>query len=73
MANLDDKAGHLAHSEDVESARFSKDIIQQRRESVKHGDRALAIVGDQRVELTEEDVSMTRMLFYPMRLIKPAE
>jgi hypothetical protein len=58
MANLDDKTAHLAHSEDVESGRLSKDIIQQqRRESVKHGDRALAIVGDDRVELTEEDVS----------------
>ncbi|KEF62469.1 uncharacterized protein A1O9_00441 [Exophiala aquamarina CBS 119918] len=55
MANLDDKAAHLAHSEDVESGRPSKDNIQQRRESVKHGDRALAILGDDRVELTEED------------------
>lgn len=57
MANLDDKASHLAHSEDVESGHLSKDSIQQRRESVKHGDRALAIVGDERVEVTEEDVS----------------
>lgn len=58
MANLDDKASHMAHSEDVESGRLSKDHFQQRKESVKHGDRALAIVGEGRVELTEEDVSI---------------
>lgn len=58
MANLDDKANHMAHSEDVESGRLSKDHFQQRRESVKHGDRALAIVGEGRIELTEEDVSI---------------
>lgn len=57
MANLDHKTAQLAHSEDVESGRLSKDNIEQRRESVKHGDRALAIVGEDRVELTEEDVS----------------
>ena len=56
MANLDDETAHLAHSEDVESGHHPKDI-QQRRESVKHGDRALALLGDERVELTEEDVS----------------
>jgi hypothetical protein len=27
-----------------------------RQESIKHGDRALAIIGDGRVQLTEEDV-----------------
>lgn len=27
-----------------------------RRESVKHGDRALALIGDERVFLSEEDV-----------------
>ncbi|KAL2410373.1 putative transporter [Exophiala dermatitidis] len=57
MASLDDKTAPMAHNEDVESARRpSKDSISQNRKaSVKHGDRALAIVGDQRIELTEED------------------
>lgn len=54
MANPDDKTSHMAHSEDVESARYSKDEI--RRASYKHGDRALAILGEDRVEVTEEDV-----------------
>ena len=45
----------MAHSEDVESGPHSKDDIM-RRESVKHGDRALDLVGDQRVELTDADV-----------------
>lgn len=58
MASLDDKTAPMAHNEDIESARNpSKDSISQdRKASVKHGDRALAIVGDQRIELTEEDV-----------------
>ncbi|KIW28356.1 uncharacterized protein PV07_08028 [Cladophialophora immunda] len=54
MATFDDKTVREAHAEDVESGRASKDITE-RRASLKHADRALAIVGDQRVELTEED------------------
>ncbi|KIX01113.1 uncharacterized protein Z518_10179 [Rhinocladiella mackenziei CBS 650.93] len=54
MAALDEKTVRMAHDEDVESGPVSKEIVE-RRVSVKHGDRALAIVGDQRVELTEED------------------
>ena len=56
MATLDDKTVRMAHSEDVESGRPSKDMTE-RKASLKHADRALAIVGDQRVELTDEDVS----------------
>jgi hypothetical protein len=48
----------MAHAEDVESGRQSKDIIE-RRVSLKHADRALAIVGDERVELSEEDVRLS--------------
>ncbi|KIW74935.1 hypothetical protein Z517_11706 [Fonsecaea pedrosoi CBS 271.37] len=55
MTTFDDKTLREAHAEDVESGRLSKDIITERRASLKHADRALAIVGDQRVELTEED------------------
>ncbi|KAJ9611639.1 hypothetical protein H2200_004823 [Cladophialophora chaetospira] len=54
MANFDDKTVKMAHAEDVESGRVSKDVID-RRASLKHADRALAIVGDQRVELSDED------------------
>lgn len=57
MAKMDDKAAGMAHSEDVESGHFSKDDLQ-RRESLRHGDRALALVGEGRVDLTEEDVSI---------------
>ena len=60
MAALDDKTVKMAHAEDVESGRASKDIID-RRASLKHADRALAIVGDERVELTEEDVSLPEL------------
>ncbi|EXJ89770.1 hypothetical protein A1O3_02837 [Capronia epimyces CBS 606.96] len=59
MASLDEKPMHMAHDEDIESARparLSQDaIFQNRNASLKHGDRALALVGDERVELTEED------------------
>ena len=56
MAASDDKTSQMAHAEDVESGLTPKHIID-RRISVQHGDRALAIVGDQRIDLTEEDVS----------------
>ena len=59
MAAFDDKSGQMAHAEDVESRGMSKDVID-RRASLKHGDPALAIVGDERVELTDEDVSSLR-------------
>jgi hypothetical protein len=58
MAAFDDKTEKMAHAEDVESGRQSKDIID-RRVSLKHADRALAIVGDERVELSEEDVRLS--------------
>ena len=57
MATLDDKTVRMAHAEDAESGRQSKDVVE-RRASLKHADRALAIVGDERVELTDEDVKL---------------
>ena len=56
MAMPGDKTLQMAHAEDVESGHYPKDGANH-RQSTKHGDRALAIVGDQRVELTDEDVS----------------
>lgn len=56
MATPDDKIKPMAHDEDVESGRPSKDTVAR-----VHGDRALAIVGSGRVELSEEDVSLTRL------------
>lgn len=68
MANIDDKRIDMAHSEDVESARYSKDDI--RRASFKHGDRALAFVGESRIEVSEEDVCLsTRFLRRNLSLI----
>ncbi len=42
----------MAHDEDVETGRPIIEIVDK-----KHGDRALSIVGTDRVDLTEEDVS----------------
>ena len=52
MATSDDKTRPMAHKEDVEPARPPKDVVER-----AHGDRALAIIGSGRIELTEEDVS----------------
>jgi hypothetical protein len=54
-----DKRDHMEHSEDVENA--FKASEGRRRSSLtagdlKHADRALQFIGDERVELTEEDV-----------------
>lgn len=35
---------------------------RRRQSSTKHGDRALAIIGDDRISLTEEDVRCKRFL-----------
>ena len=43
---------YIHESEDAVHARHSID----RRESIKHGDLALTLIGDERVFLTEEDV-----------------
>lgn len=59
MAIHNEKTLDMAHAEDIESA-TSKDVME-RRASLMHGDRALAIVGDERVELTEEDVRSTAL------------
>ncbi|KAJ9494189.1 hypothetical protein LTR99_010847 [Exophiala xenobiotica] len=50
MAMLDDKRTPMAHDEDVETGRPVVEIVDK-----KHADRALAIVGTGRVDLTEED------------------
>ncbi|EXJ95665.1 hypothetical protein A1O1_00787 [Capronia coronata CBS 617.96] len=56
MATLDEKPSPMTHNEDIESARVSNDaIVHDRKASLKHGDRALAFVGDERIPLTEED------------------
>jgi hypothetical protein len=53
-----EKTDYMSHAEDIESGDKHGD---QRRGSltagdIKHGDRALDLIGDQRVELTDEDV-----------------
>ena len=52
MATLDDKRTPMAHDEDVETGRPIMEIVDK-----KHGDRALSIVGTDRVDLSDEDVS----------------
>lgn len=52
--NLPSEKYFVHESEEVEHGRRSHSI--DRRESTKHGDRALALIGDERVFLTEEDV-----------------
>jgi hypothetical protein len=52
-----EKTDYMAHSEDVETGGKA----ERRRSSltagdIKHGDRALNLIGDERVELTDEDV-----------------
>jgi hypothetical protein len=44
---------HTSHAEDI-----GKDVEEahHRRPRAKHGDRALDYIGDERVELTDEDV-----------------
>jgi hypothetical protein len=46
---------HVHETEDVGGDRVNS---VERRQSMKHGDRALALIGDERVFLTEEDVSV---------------
>lgn len=62
MASLDDKAVKMAHAEDVESGHAN--YIMERRASLKHADKAQALVGDERVELTDEDVSIVQLLHH---------
>jgi len=64
MTSVDpEKTLHMVHDEDVEEARHTHH--DDHTASVKHGDRALAIVGDDRVELTEEDVCFHLSLLGP--------
>jgi hypothetical protein len=54
-----EKSDYMQHSEDVESGVKATD--GRRRSSLtaadlKHGDRALQFIGEDRVELTDEDV-----------------
>jgi hypothetical protein len=64
MAMLDDKRTPMAHDEDVETGRPIVEIVDK-----KHADRALAIVGTGRVDLTEEDVSSTFNLYQDEALL----
>ena len=52
-----EKVDHMSHEEDIE-ARDKRP--SEKRVSVQHGagDRALDYIGDERVELTDEDVSL---------------
>lgn len=59
MATFDDKTVGMAHAEDIESGHPSKGSVDSQA-ARKHADRALAIVGDERVELTEEDVGLSQ-------------
>lgn len=52
MAVADDKS----HAEEVNSV-TKHDAEALRSNSIQHGDRAAQLLGDQRVNLTEEDVS----------------
>jgi hypothetical protein len=47
---------------------------RRRQNSTKHGDRALAIIGDDRISLTEEDVRCMRFYLYSFttRTIRPS-
>ena len=49
----------MSHAEDV-----GKDVegMQRRRSSIQGGDRALDYIGDDRVELTDEDVRQSLSL-----------
>jgi len=47
----------VGHMEDVK-LNAGHTMTAERRESVKHGDRALALIGDERIVLTEEDVCL---------------
>ena len=51
--STDDKG----HPEEVNS--ITKDAEAQRSNSIQHGDRAAQMFGDQRVDLTEEDVCIS--------------
>jgi hypothetical protein len=46
---------YAEQKEDVEYGR------RRRQSSTKHGDRALAIIGDDRISLTDEDVRCKRL------------
>jgi hypothetical protein len=48
--------GYLKQKEDIENGG------RRRQSSIKHGDRALAIIGDDRVSLTDEDVCITALI-----------
>ena len=52
-----EKVEHMSHEEDIE-ARDRR--LSEKRVSVQHGagDRALDYIGNERVELTDEDVSL---------------
>ncbi len=54
-----EKTDRMSHAEDV-----GKDVedLHHRRGSVKGGDRALDYIGDDRVELTDEDASRIHRL-----------
>lgn len=51
--------GYLEQKEDIENGE------RRRQSSMKHGDRALAIIGDDRVSLSDEDVRITLLISIP--------
>lgn len=53
--------------EDVGSSMSPKDPANAHGYLPKHGDRALALVGDQHIELTEEDVWIATVSYVPAR------
>lgn len=55
-----DPKPHFEQKEDIEHGG------RRRQSSTKHGDRVLAIIGDDRISLTEEDVRCKRFLEQPI-------
>ena len=51
-----EKTDYMAHSEDVEGKQQDRRRSSLTAGDLRHGDRALELIGDERVELTDEDV-----------------
>ena len=54
---------YVEQKEDIEKGE------RRRQSATKHGDRALAIIGDERVSLTDEDVRRSFTTFYQSALL----
>ena len=53
-----EKTEYMSHSEDVENKQPERRRSSLTAGDIKHGDRALDLIGDERVELTDEDVRL---------------